>query len=89
MFWPFPSAYQNYPKYVFEYSCEALQQILQNDEIFRLINDNSSNNRVDTLFKHFPDNQNLETELRYLLRNNLGSFIELSNYVRIFLCEIS
>jgi len=78
-FWPFPSVTRNYPKYAVEYGFKVLKHILQNDEIFQLINGGfppDEDNRIDILFNFLPRKQKLE--LRNILRNNWD---EISNYL--------
>ncbi|PKK61469.1 hypothetical protein RhiirC2_213061 [Rhizophagus irregularis] len=64
-FWPFPPITRNYPKYIIEYGCKVLQQILQNEENFH---DGSFINRMDNLFSLISRDK--APELRNLLRNN-------------------
>ncbi|CAB4429236.1 unnamed protein product [Rhizophagus irregularis] len=67
-FWPFSPITRNYPKYIIEYGCKVLQQILQNEENFQSINDGSFTGRMNNLFNLISRDKALE--LRDLLRNN-------------------
>ncbi|GBB98237.1 hypothetical protein RclHR1_03180002 [Rhizophagus clarus] len=67
-FWPFPPITKNYPKYIIEYGCKVLQQILQNEDNFQSINGDSFTDRMNNLFNLITREKTLE--LRDLLRNN-------------------
>ncbi|GBC09638.1 hypothetical protein RclHR1_00900024 [Rhizophagus clarus] len=76
-YWPFPSG--SHPKYIIDYGFKVLQLILQNDDIFRLINESlpDMNDRVDVLFKFIPRDAALG--FQYLIRNNWGGIDMKSN----------
>jgi hypothetical protein len=65
-YWPFGK----YPKYIVEYGFKVVQLILQNDDIFRLINESlpDKDDRVNVIFKFLTRDQALT--LRSLIRDN-------------------
>ncbi|GES84821.1 sacsin-like [Rhizophagus clarus] len=68
-FWPFPPITLNCPKYAIEYGLKVLHHILQDEDTFRLIdNDDDENERVDILFNLLPRDKAIG--LHVLLQNN-------------------
>jgi hypothetical protein len=85
-FWPFPPVTHNCPKYAIEYGCKVLQHILQNEDTFRLIdNDDDANENVDILFNLLPREQVLGFHV--LLKNNWDGIGKFPLNLNIIFCN--